>query len=241
METRWPRRRGEAGRGAPGRAWRIGILAAALALAACESPAEPGGEGTYDFTLPVDDEVVYRWPAGSTVRVYVHGSGHGARNGLLEEAVARAARDWTAPLGPAAVRFARVAEPTEAEVVVRWSDTPPPVDTGACEPVVTGRAATTFCPTPDYATLERFPLLPPHEAEESLVRMVVTILADEAIGPRRVRQLVAHELGHVLGIGRHSPDPDDLMWDGPLGPIRPSAADRLTLQRLYRTPPTLVP
>lgn len=238
------RQRGvEPGRGLRARARSGAVLLAGVALvaAACSSPAEPGAEPGYDFALPVGDGVVYRWPAGSTVHVYVQGSGDAARDAMLEAAVEGAARAWADALRPAGVTLARVDRLAEAEVLVRWADTPPPVATAHCAPVVHGRAATTFCPTPDYATLERFPILTPDGAVGSGVRMIVTLLPEEAVGPRRVRQLVAHEFGHVLGIGQHSPDPENLMWDGPLAPDRPTPADLATLRRLYETPATLVP
>ncbi len=195
----------------------------------------------YDFVLPVDGGVVYRWPTGSTVRFYVHETGESMRDAMLTAAVDSAVVDWMAALGPGIVDLVRTDDISEADVVVRWSDMALPVDASSCAPVVTGRAATTFCPTPDLDGLERFPLLGKDGAEGSNVRMLVTVLAEEAVGARRVRQLVSHELGHVLGIGQHSPDPDDLMWDGPLGTDRPSPADRATIRGLYRTPPNLIP
>ncbi|HEX6938930.1 MAG TPA: hypothetical protein VF158_05920 [Longimicrobiales bacterium] len=243
MGLHGPRRDGGRGAARRARSWRLGAVAAgiALVLAACASPAEPGEEPAYDFTLPVGDGVVYRWPSGATVHVYVQDGAGAARDAMLEGAVDWAVRAWAGALEAADVSVSRVSELEEADVVVRWADSPPRVDTGECAPVVHGRAATTFCPTPDYSTLKPFPLLSPGGTSRSRVRMLVSVLPGEAVGPRRVRQLVAHELGHVLGIGRHSPDPADLMWDGPLGPDRPTAADLETMRRLYRTPPTLVP
>lgn len=216
------------------------LVGFAVLAAACTSPAEPGASPTYEFTLPIGAGVVYRWPAGSTVRVYVHPSGDPVRDGLLEGAVDGAVRAWADALEEADVSLTRVEALSEAEVLVRWADSPAPVATESCEPVVLGRAATTFCPTADYTTLERFPY-PGAGVGESPVRMIVTVLPEEAVGERRVRQLVTHEFGHVLGIGGHSPNPDDLMWDGPLGPDRPTEADLATLRRLYSTPATLIP
>jgi predicted Zn-dependent protease len=225
------------------RARRAAGLVAWVALAAaCTSPAEPEEESpAYDFMLPIGAGVVYHWAPGSTVRIYVDPTADPARDRLLEGAVDEAMRAWSEALEGADIALTRVGALSEAAVLVRWADSPLPVATEGCEPVVLGRAATTFCPTADYATLERFPINGAEGPTESAVRMIVTVLPEEAVGERRVRQLVTHEFGHVLGIGGHSPNPGDLMWDGPLGPDRPTASDLATLRRLYSTPATLVP
>lgn len=243
-----------------GGAWRlraVAPLALALLAGACDRMLEPGVGAGYDFALPVGEAVVYRWPAGSTIGVYVAG-GAGERGELLGDAFGDAARDWEAALSASQVQIRRASSLGEADVVLRWSDVEPPVDTTGCEPRVVGRAATTFCWTPDRRGIRVFPSLDdslvttaqeggPDEparwvgASSGGVRMVITVLAEEARGVERVRQLVAHELGHMLGIGRHSSDPEDLMWEGALQVSRPTVADRATVRRLYETIPDVVP
>jgi len=224
----------------------VAVLGLAVVAGACSSPVEPVDEGgsegaiAYDFTLPRADLTVYRWPSGSTVRLLVAGGGDAERARLLADALAGAIAEWESALGEGVVRFAVTDRVEAADVVVRWSDAPAPVDLRVCEPAVRGSAATTFCPAPDGRGLLRFPAVG-GAGGESAVRMVVTVLASEARGERRVRQLIAHELGHVLGIGRHSPDPSDLMWEGALTRVGPSPADLATVQRLYETEPDLVP
>jgi len=224
----------------------VAVLGLAVVAGACSSPVEPVDEGgsegaiAYDFTLPRADLPVYRWPSGSTVRLLVAGGGDAERARLLADALAGAIAEWESALGEGVVRFAVTDRVEAADVVVRWSDAPAPVDLRVCEPAVRGSAATTFCPAPDGRGLLRFPAVG-GAGGESAVRMVVTVLASEARGERRVRQLIAHELGHVLGIGRHSPDPSDLMWEGALTRVGPSPADLATVQRLYETEPDLVP
>ena len=51
---------------------------------------------------------------------------------------------------------------------------------------------------------------------------------------------VAHELGHSLGIFRHSANPSDLMYLDPAVEL-PSARDRTTAEVLYHLPSTLEP
>ena len=137
-------------------------------------------------------------------------------------------------------RLARAARPSEAHAVLAWSDVALPVVTGSCPPLLTGRAVTTFCADAgDPGRMATFPLL--DDEVPSPVRMVVLVRASEAGDAERVRRLVAHELGHVIGIGAHSADPLDLMFGGTLETAVPSAADRATVRRLYRTDPDLRP
>lgn len=236
-----------------------------VVLAACGDALAPEAEVGYAFALPERGGVVYRWPVGATVGVYLAG-GEGEREALLATAFEEAAADWEAAL-EGAVRIRAVERPEEAHVVLRWSDVVPPVETEECEPKVHGRAATTFCWTPGRTSLRPFP---PRGvgadggggaaggmsgeagsearagadgeagADEGTVRMLVTVLAEEATGLARVRQLVAHELGHVLGIGHHSMDPADLMWEGGLRAVQPTVADRATVRRLYETAPDIL-
>jgi predicted Zn-dependent protease len=56
-----------------------------------------------------------------------------------------------------------------------------------------------------------------------------------------VQRLVAHELGHVLGIGRHSEDPRDLMWRTDPSRSTPGPRDAATVLVLYHTVAGLVP
>jgi len=76
--------------------------------------------------------------------------------------------------------------------------------------------------------------------QPSSVRMVVSVQGSEATDPAGLKRVVLHELGHVLGIGRHSPNMDDVMEAH--APVdRLSAADRATIQVLYHVEPDIVP
>jgi predicted Zn-dependent protease len=83
-----------------------------------------------------------------------------------------------------------------------------------------------------------FPLI---SGSSGRVKFVVTVRATAATDAVNVRQLVSHELGHAIGIVRHSPKQTDLMYGGTLNRDAPSPSDRATLQVLYHTAPDITP
>jgi predicted Zn-dependent protease len=66
--------------------------------------------------------------------------------------------------------------------------------------------------------------------------MDVTVDRSAAADAATFDAIVAHELGHVLGIGAHSPLADDLMFGAPRRPD-PSERDARTLRVLLRVAP----
>ncbi|HUH12959.1 MAG TPA: hypothetical protein VMK65_07600 [Longimicrobiales bacterium] len=216
-------------------------LAGLAVLAACDSPTIPARDQPYDFTLATEPALVFHWPVGSTVRLYVSEPA-GTRQGLLSEAVVHGMRVWNQAVLYDEYRLEAVASPASAHAVIVWSDDPaPPVLTESCSPAV-GRAVTTFCAVEEeeLRRLRPFPLSADAGAE-SPVRFVVTLGTREGEDREQLRRLVAHELGHVLGIFRHAPSNEDLMWGGLLTTDVPSRADRQTIQVLYHTAPDLRP
>ncbi|HWV56787.1 MAG TPA: hypothetical protein VNZ57_04890, partial [Longimicrobiales bacterium] len=127
-------------------------------------------------------------------------------------------------------------------VVIAWSDADLPIETAGCEPGAGGGAVTSFCLDPDDPTrLRAYPIRSPSGLVLGRPRIVILIRATHADSPEMVARLVAHELGHALGIGRHSHDAKDLMWGGTLLTDSPTAADVATIRTLYRTPPDVMP
>ena len=213
-------------------------LLLALALAACDAPTVPAPVGAYPFALQTPSgDLVMRWAPGSTVRVYVvPGGGAGAN---LSRALSAAVPTWNATALLGEFRLEAAARPADADAVLAGSDTPLPVDIGSCPPTLDGLAVTTFCLTADQRSLQTFPLTGGN-AGPSHVVFVVTVLPSVASDPATAQRVVAHELGHVLGIARHSTSAADLMFATPVVE-RPSAADAATAQQLYHTPATVVP
>lgn len=215
------------------------VLAASGILAACDSATVPERTAVevYDFRLLTIPPSVLRWPTGSTVRVYVHEGDDVARAYELNDALRHAVRVWNESVRFGEYRFV-VSNALEAsDVVVMWSADLPPVETSECSPSG-GRAYTTFCLDDSGERLAPFPI---PGMNSSSVRFLVTVRTSEAGDAARVRSLVAHELGHVLGIAQHSPNTTDLMYAGDLLRDAPNVRDRATVQVLYHAAPDILP
>lgn len=217
-------------------------MALILATAACDPPMIPGRDATdvYAFTLPTQPPLVFRWPSGSDIRVWIESGPSPEREGLLETAFAAGADAWNQHAVFGEYRLVRASSLGLADVVLSWSDVTPPVVTDACRPVVT-QAVTTFCVEDLGGAAPRLQPYPLRTGGTSRVRMLVTVLGSEAARPEFVNRLVVHELGHVLGIGRHSPERDDLMWRTDPLVDRPSPRDAATVQVLYHVRPDIRP
>ena len=213
---------------------------AALSVAACEGPLVPPDTSAdiYDFRLTTTPPQVLRWPSGSRVRVYAADAA--ARGTMLADAVALGAATWNRHALYGEYEIVPVASAVSADVVVRWSDEPSAVDMSGC-PDVVSIAVTTFCLDDDDATrLKVFPLLSAGGSGSS-VRFVITILGTQSGDESTVRRLVIHELGHALGIARHSLNSQDLMAQGIPTRATLSQRDIATVQILYHTQPQVTP
>lgn len=210
----------------------------------CDSPTvtERLLRDIYDFRLLVPvpktpDPKVMRWPAGTTVRVYVAPEANTTHALWLKDAVAHGVTAWNSALLYGEVNLEVTTSPEDADVIVQYSGSPPIVETGDCQPSG-NQAFTTFCLDDNVEHLDTFEFI---ESVGSHVKFLVTLRSTEATDAANVRRLTTHELGHVLGIGRHSPKSTDLMFGGTLIRDVPSPSDRATLQVLYHTTPDITP
>ena len=217
------------------------LFAIAALLAACDSPSVPERLLTevYDYRLRANGLKVLRWPIGTTVRVFVASDADPARTGALETAFESGADRWNAAALYGEVRLERASHVDDADAVLLFSSTLPPVETSSCPPLQ-GAAATTLCLDPqDPTRLATFPL---RNGSGGRVKFLVTIRSVSPLDVEGVRRLVAHELGHVLGIAQHSSRPTDLMFpETNLTRAEPSPADRATLHVLYHSRPDITP
>ena len=204
-------------------------LLALLATVACDVPTVPPlqSESVYEFRLATSPPLTLRWPIGASIRVFVVDGG--ARGDLLRASAQEGAIAWNRHALLDEYELVITDSPTDADVLLAWSDEPLPVDTSAC-PRTPGRGVTTFCL--NGAELYRYPFA---SGESSSVRMLMTVAVQLASSPDLLRASVAHELGHVLGIGRHSDDAGDLMWHSDPTRATPSLRDVATVRALYRT------
>lgn len=237
------------------RTLRVGVglaLGAAAFLVACDSPTVPRRSIAYQFAYEGFglQRLVYRWTDGHVIGVYVLPSGDTERDAVLESAFRHTANVWNDAVLFGQYRIERV--PLErAEVILAWSNQNLPIDTSECPPFPAGLAWTTFCATADFSAIGAYPLLAGEHRDDG-VHMIVQVLQSET-DPARVAALVAHEFGHVLGIGTHPCRLTDsgcsqregaqqsLMFDGIPDRSTPSAADRSTIDVLYQTRPHLTP
>lgn len=217
------------------------LFALLLLVGACDSPTVPERLLTevYDYRLLTPEPQVLRWPLGTTVKVYLHPDADAARTAALEAGLENGIQVWNAAALYREVRLERTSELEQADAVLIYSNTLQPVDVSNCSPGG-GLAYTTFCLDPqDASRLAVFPLR--NSTETGKVKFLVTIRSQVTLDAESVRRLVAHELGHVLGIAQHSQRPTDLLYGNTLTRAEPSPADRATLQVLYHTRADITP
>lgn len=219
---------------------RIAALALGLSLVACDAARIPGNDyaDVYDFHLPTDPPSVLRWPNGTTIRVYLVPSGNALRDSVLAGALGHGADVWNAVALFDEYRISATTTVADADVVLGWADVALPVETTDCPPAATV-AVTTFCLADGGHALSTFPLT--GGAGPGRVKMVVSLLPGTAVVPGEAQLLVAHELGHVLGIGQHSPNPGDLMFARDQVTDRPTRRDAATVLLLYHLAPDITP
>lgn len=201
---------------------RAVVLACGALALGCSEIATPVRAPRYVFDIGGD---VFHWP-GDRLPVRYFADPRGAMPSLVREGLAT----WEIQFLYGEFRGVLVTDSTAADVIVRWQDSVPPdvpPDTagalGACDGVTTYQIDTT-------STMEG----PIH----------VALLLRPGFGTAQiaacVHRLVAHELGHTLGILTHSPASTDLMFDTP-GTQIPTHRDRNTVQVLYHTASTIEP
>lgn len=235
-----------------GRSAVLGVALAAAWLSACDAPTVPVRVAAYQYAYEgLGEPLVYRWPVGHTIGVYLVPTADPD-----ERAALRAAFDHAADVWNDAVLYGQYrleAAPLErADVVLAWSGDPLPLDVGDCAPLPFGLAWTTFCTNTARTAIDAYPLSEGEHREDG-VHMIVQVLRSEITILDRVPALVAHEFGHVLGIGTHPCRLDDsgcvpgegayasLMFAGVPDQAVPSAADRATIELVYHTTADLTP
>lgn len=197
-----------------------------LALSACDGPGAPNRPSPYEFRLDPPDDFVFHWePEHLPVRYYVAGGG------ALSEYTATGLATWERQFLYGEFRGVLAGDSTDADVIVRWQIGPPP------EAPLTNDPPLTSC-----QGVTRLPNLTDAPAFQDKLRVEIAWFAGET--PTDIAncaaRVVTHELGHTLGIFRHSLEPTDLMSPDPVVGT-PSSRDRATVEYLYHLPTQVRP
>jgi len=206
-------------------------LGAALAgAAACRDSSvsscfEPNASA-YFFNPPGDTNGVFRWPATYIpVRVYAEPAGELQRN------VDSAMFLWVGAFRCGELSMTRITDSSLADIVVRNPAVLP-----------APRAALHFAADSVGMCTGRtdVALDGANRLERPIRSYVARVGIDSAATAACYHFVVAHELGHALGLFQHSGDVADLMYPVPRRRAL-SDADRYTIQLLYHTPPSIPP
>ena len=195
-----------------------------MLLVGCDSATAVRPEFAYDPTS-LTGGLLYRWSTGARVRVFVEPMT--AAGVDLAGAAQRAVAGWNAV--PQAREFVLevVANREAADVIVYDRSMPQPVVTGSCPFNPSGAAGYTyFCPLNGRAERLR-PIGSAVLTTAIVIRVDMTTTATQPA----LDALVAHELGHAVGLGGPSPRTSDVLYTRP-SVSSPTDRDRATLRNL---------
>ena len=200
------------------------LVLATLIAAACDHPTVVRPDFAYDPTQLTGGQL-YRWSTGARVRVFVEPMTAGGVE--LAGAVQRAVVSWNAVPQEREFTLDVVTNRNMADVIVYDRSIPQPVVSGSCPFNPSGAAGYTyFCPINGRAERLR-PLASTGLTTAIVIRVDMTTTATQAA----LDALVAHEVGHAVGIGGHSPQTTDVMYTRPT--VRtPTDRDRNTLRNV---------
>ena len=207
---------------------RFRLLGAAALVAglACGDSTQPDRSDRYDWWLVAGaDTLTFHWqPAELPVHIWVEDSAS------LPSHVSRGIGLWQNTVGTASWQAVTVADSTTAEVIVRMApiSAAPPIPGGAI-PSGSCQGVTVL-----DTVASRFQLAIP-------IRINIEVIGGSPGSAQAcIRRVVAHELGHSLGLFQHSPDDQDLMFAFPKVDA-PSNRDANTVITLYMSPRNMLP
>jgi hypothetical protein len=197
-----------------------------LLLMGCDAPAIPSAEAGYDPAGLTG--FLYHWGPGRSLAIHVDPSGAPAGVDLAED-VRAGMRAWASVVRLGEVRWHLTDRRDEADVLVRHAVTPRPVTADDCpDDAPPATAFTFFCVDDDG----RAQVLAFRDGRPGRVKMDVAIDTRFIDDADTRRAIVTHELGHVLGLGAHTSDPNDVMFAFPRRST-PSDADARSLRWLF--------
>lgn len=217
------------------RRWIAAALGAVL-LAACDAPTVERDEPLYSPTS-LTGGVLYRWPLGRTVAVWV-APAEGTVGSELVDAVQRGIDAWAPIPRFREVRLVTVTSPDIADVIIYDVSQPIPVTVGPCPFTGAGASGYTYLCPAGVTPVDSAFTLPLRSGGGGRSKIVIRVDRSRVPSAERYAAVVAHELGHALGIGGHSDAPTDLMFAFPTVGV-PSARDAATLRHVLGRTPTL--
>ena len=199
-----------------------------LVGSACDAPSAVRPDFAFDPTS-LTNGTLYRWPSGSALFVYVEPDGSGVS--ALIQAASRAMSVWNAVPEFAEYTMVGTTYLSQADIVIYDRSVPNPLRPGSCDFDPRGSGYTYFC-------LESGRAQPLRAADGTTTNARVLISVDRGAVSNQSQYdaVVAHELGHALGIGGHSPDLTDVMFGAPTV-ARPSGRDRQTMHYVLGAQP----
>lgn len=200
------------------------VLALLLQLSGCDSPTVVRPASAFDPT-ELTGGLLYRWSTGARVRVFVEPASGPPLS--VAAAVLRATQAWNAL--PQSREFTLEVATTRdaADIIVYERSQAQPVLSGSCAFAPSGAIGYTyFCAA--GARAERLRVL---GSLSATVSVVIRVDMAATASQTALDALVAHEIGHAIGIGGHSPQAADVMSPRPVTPI-PTDRDARTLRNL---------
>jgi predicted Zn-dependent protease len=208
-------------------------LALVAGAAACGDIATPVRNDFYEWrlivpssTAAVDDSLTFHWPKSRLpVRIWVEDAAS------LPENIPGAIAAWRQAFLYGEFDAAVVSDSSSADVIIR---------AGAAPGTVFDRARLHSALAPECSGATDLDISPDHTQLRLPVRIYVDPHSDPA-APGLAECLAlttTHELGHALGIWRHSVAPTDLMYANPTV-AAPSERDLGTAEILYHLTPNV--
>jgi predicted Zn-dependent protease len=214
---------------------RWSALALVVAASACEDIAPPLRTDIYEWRLIVTsptgtgaDSLTFHWPrANIPVRIWVEDAAS------LPENVPKAIAAWRAAFLYDEFDATVVSDSASADVIVR-------AGSGSGTPFGNARLGSTLAPQCSGVTDLDI------SDDHTQLRLPVRVFIDPGSIPDApgladcLALTTTHEIGHVVGIWRHSDDPTDIMFADP-AVAAPSERDLNTAEVIYHLTPNVAP